>query len=165
MKISYLKSGFSIIEAVVGVAISAVILVTFLTLVVASRQISRSNAEELKAALYLREAVEVARDLEVSDWAELENIVCVSPLPCHPESSGGVWTFTSGAETLEGIYARTISVSPVYRDKPADDYPNEIVETPGILDPDTKKITAAISWTGQWGGKQRQLETYVYKPQ
>ena len=159
------KSGFSIIEAVVGVAISAVILVTFLTLIVASRQISRSNAEELKAALYLREAVEIARDLEVSDWAEFENVSCISPLVCHPAPSGGVWTYISGAEMLQGIYTRIISVSPVYRDKPANEYPNEIVDTPGVLDPDTKKITAAISWTSQWGAKNRQLETYVYKPE
>lgn len=159
------KQGFSIIEAVVGTAIAAAILVTFLTLIVSARQISRSNAEELRAALYLREAVEIARDLEASDFAEFENADCTAPGVCQISISGNAWTLTGGTQTLDGKYARTISVHPVYRDKPAEEFPNEIVASPGVLDPNTKKITGVVSWTGQWGMKSRQLETYVYKPE
>lgn len=166
-----LNNGFSIIEAIVGVAIAAVLLVTFLTLIIASRRIMRSNSEELKAALYLREAVEVARDLETSDWDPIagtwtEFASCMTPAICHPQVSGSIWTLASDSEALDEKYTRLMIIYPVYRNDIVN-FPNEIVASTtvgAVLDPNTLKVSASISWNGEWGDKERILETYVYSP-
>lgn len=154
--------GFSMIEALVSMSIAAIILSAFATQMIYSKRISRHNEEQLKAVLYARETIEIAKDLETSDWTKLEDPLCIFPLSCHPEQNGSEWILVSGAENLDnGKYARTLSVHPVYRDTLS--FPNQIVEIPGALDPDTKKVSTEVSWTGGFGAKTARLETYVYK--
>lgn len=153
--------GFALVEILVGIGITAVLLATFATLIVQSKKISRQSRDEFLALLYLREAVEITKDLEMSDWAEFENPDCQAPSVCHPAASGNVWKTFPDEETVGGIFHRTISFSGVYRD-PAG-FPNEIVASGGTLDPNTKKITATIAWNNGSENRTRSLETYVYQ--
>lgn len=156
------SNGFSMIEVLVSISISALILMVFVELMVYSRRVSRHNGEQLKGIFYAREAAEIAKDLEVSNWTEINKTLCLDPLPCHPEKSGSAWIMATGEESLDGgKYTRKVSTHPVYRDTLA--YPNQIVETPGVLDPDTKKVSTEVSWNGEFGTKNARLETYVYK--
>lgn len=157
------NKGFALIEVLVSTAAGIIILVSFITLATQAKKISRSNSEKLRATLYLREAIEIAKDLEISNWNELSEPSCAAPVSCHPEISVSTWQFFANEETLDsGFFRRSLSIFPVYRNQLA--FPNEIVLAGGVLDPDTKKITAAISWLDEFGAKTMNLETYVHKP-
>lgn len=155
------NNGFSVLEVVISTAISAVLLITFLTLIFESKKAGAGSSDDLKAMLYLREAIEVSKDLEKTNWAEIKNSLCAGPEKCHPEIASGAWIFVTGEEILENRFTRKISVFPVYRSSVS--FPNEITETPGILDPNTKKIKASVSWPARGGqNKTINLENYVY---
>lgn len=157
---SYPKSkGFGLIEATISMSIAAVLVVVFTALIIQTVQISRTNADRLRATLYLRELSEVAKDLEQSNWDLLASATstCAFPSVCHPEVSGNIWVVASSTESLDGgAYVRSFTVEDVYRDQLT--FPNSIVETPGVLDPGTKKVTGTVVWAGG----TMELEAYVY---
>jgi hypothetical protein len=65
----------------------------------------------------------------------------------------------AGSETLDdGTFTRSLSTEVVYRDPVT----HEIVATPGVLDPNTKKIHATISWNSGFENRTTTLDAYVY---
>lgn len=149
------KDGFAIIEVLVSIVIIAILLITFEVLISHAIKVNRVNRYELKASLYLQEAIEVAKDLERSDW---EALTCLTN--CYPNVNSGVWELLAGQESLEsGAYTRFLSIEDVCRN--GDD---EIVEGPcADPDPDTKKIVANINWNDSFRDRNLTLETYVYQ--
>jgi len=156
-----LVKGFAMIEILVGLSIAAVFAVGFMALILQSARISRANTTELAATLYVREVIEVLKDMERSDWPALVSSPCFAPLECHMAPAGSTWTITNlpaPAETLEDNYTRSISLSPVYRDTVTD----EIVPMPGVPDPDTLKAVVFITWNSGITNRALTLETYIY---
>ena len=155
--------GFGIIEAVVGIALASMLLTAFMTLTVQTIKINRANINELKADMYLKELIEVAKDLEQSeDWSVITGYPCSDSLnqACHPEISGGKWTLVPGTESLDNnMYSRSLTIADVNRNQIA--FPNEIVASGGIFDPNTKKIIGEIRWNDGTHSPMT-LETYVY---
>jgi prepilin-type N-terminal cleavage/methylation domain-containing protein len=162
------KKGFGIIESMVSLSIAAVILLAFLTLVINTVKASRLYSTELKASLYLAEAIEAAKDLEIStDWSVIPDwdavFAACSP-ECYPEISSNKWQFSSGSETLETEFTRIVTIEGVCRDSVT--FPNNIVdcgEPIAVDDPDTKQVIAEVSWFNGYGNRTLNLETYVYK--
>ena len=147
------------IEAIIGVVLASIFLTAFLKLNMEAIKLNRANVSNFKASMYLKELIEITKDLEQSDWSELNKPICYSDPYCHPEISGNEWELVFGTESLDSdTYNRSIMITDVYRDQLV--FPNEIVTIGGILDPDTKKITAEISWDE--GNHSMKLETYVY---
>lgn len=147
------------IEVMIGMGIAAVLLMGFAVLVIQSAKVSRANATELKATLYLREVIEALKDLEQSNWAAIVAAPCAAPFTCHPAAISNAWTLTAGEEALnDGTYTREFSTELVYRDAATGD----IVELPGLLDPNTLKVSATIRWHNGITDRQMILETYVY---
>ena len=157
------KNGFAILEIVVSIAVSAMLLVSFMTLAIQTKKVGRTYTSELQAQLYLAEIIESAKDLEKSNWNEIADGSCGSPAICRPEISAGLWIFETGSEALDnGTFTRSLSVFEVQRNTLT--FPNEIVESGGVVDPDTKKIIGAIYWNDGYNDRVLNLETYVYKP-
>lgn len=151
--------GFGLIEAIISMSIAAILVVVFTSLIVRTVAISRTNADRFRATLYLRELAEVAKDLEQSDWTVLASATstCAFPSLCHPKVSGNTWIVASGSESLDhGAYVRSFSVLDVYRNQLT--FPNVIVETPGVSDPNTKKVAGSVLWSQG----TMELETYIY---
>ena len=159
------NNGFAIVEALISVGIAASLVVTFTTFISKNIKVNYANTKEVKANFYLQELIEVARDLEQSDWSEITAPLCASPNICHTASSLGAWQFLAGAENLENkSYSRSVTIEDVYRS--VSTFPNTIVDStiPGaVLDPNTKKITATISWYDGFQNRSSTLETYVYQ--
>lgn len=150
--------GFALIEVLVGLSMAAAFAVGFVALILQSARISRANATELKATLYVRETIEAAKDLEQSNWLALASSPCFAPLECHMAPTGSTWTIVALNETLESTYTRSFSLSPVYRDAVT----KEIVATPGVLDVDMLKVSTFITWNSSIANRALTLETYVY---
>ncbi|OHA52882.1 MAG: hypothetical protein A3A97_04255 [Candidatus Terrybacteria bacterium RIFCSPLOWO2_01_FULL_40_23] len=168
------NEGFALIEVILSAALLATFGVAFQTLSIQSAKLSRLNQDKLKATMYLRELIEITKDLEQTNWTStgLGNLNCVSPKSCHPvinlttnpytwelvEDDPGNPVFPNG----DAAYTQSITIEPVNRDNPAV-FPNEIVEAPsGSVDPNTKKITATIIRKNIPSPNTLTLETYVY---
>ncbi len=150
---------FGMIEVLISLAIASIILVTFTSLNLYNIKISRANITKLKASMYLQELIEVSKDLEQSDWDAIVNSPCSAA--CHPQIQGGAWVLISGAETLDSdVYTRSVKFEEVHLDQLA--FPNTIVASGGIVDPNTKKSIAEISWNDCFQNRTLTLETYVY---
>lgn len=155
--------GFGIIEAVVGITLASIFLTAFATLTLQTIKLDRANISELKADMYLKELIEVAKDLEQSeDWSVITGYPCSYSLnqPCHPEISGGKWILVTGTESLDNnMYSRSLTIADVNRNQIA--FPNEIVTSGGVSDPNTKKIIGEIRWN-DGSHSPMTLETYIY---
>jgi type II secretory pathway pseudopilin PulG len=153
------QPGFGLVEAVITVGISSVLLLSFMTLVIYNLKTANVYSKELTAHLYATELIEATKDLEQSNWVGI--LACASP--CHPEISGNAWILLPGEETLgSGVFTRSIVVEDVFRDQLA--FPNTIVTSSGVSDPNTKKVVASVLWNDAIGNKITIIETYVYKP-
>ena len=150
--------GFAFVEVVVSIGIAAVLLMTFTALVFQGLRVGQLNLSSLKARLYAEEALEAARDLEKSNWA----LLATCGAACTFTLSGGAWGVVPGSESLDGgAYERAVSVGDVCRD--AVGFPNTIVNCPGAFtDPDTKRVTATVSWTHGGAAQQQVIEMFVY---
>ena len=157
------QKGFALVEIIVSMAVSAMLLVSFIGLAIQTKKTSRTYTSELQARMYLAEMIEVAKDLEESDWIEIVSGTCDSPALCHPEISWGAWILVANTEILDnGTFTRSLTIKEVRRDTLT--FPNVIVEIGGVVDPDTKKVAATVSWNDGYQDRTLDLETYVYKP-
>ena len=152
------NKGFGLIGAMVGILISAVLLTAFMNLLNQAMKISRANASELKAKMYLQEMIEVAKDMEQSATSTIfYNTGNPSPCTnCHPIVNGTAWAFDNDPEIIEG-FTRSMTISPVLRD-----ISGNLVLSIGTDDPGTKMATATISWYDGFKNRSAALETYLY---
>jgi type II secretory pathway pseudopilin PulG len=154
-------AGFGMIETIISISIAGILMLALSTLILHTVKLNSESTKEMKALLYLRELIEVSKDIEQSNWAELENGSCYAPGVCHPEIVDGSWVFIEGEESLEnGAYIRSFHIEDVYRSQTA--FPNEIVGEDGVLDPATKKIVATLTRAISKNPHTEILEAYLY---
>ncbi|OGZ17591.1 MAG: hypothetical protein A2V72_02320 [Candidatus Nealsonbacteria bacterium RBG_13_37_56] len=151
--------GFGLVEIIISVGLVATFILTFSTLIMQAMKTSRTNNSELKAMIYLQELIEIGEDLEQSNWQALNDSNCQSPNLCHAEIQENKWILLPEKEIIDN-YSRSLSVENVYRNQVS--FPNEITETEGVLDPNTKKVIAKISWNNGFEPRELILETYLY---
>lgn len=156
------QQGFGLIETLISLAVASMIVISFTSLFVYNLKVSNSNIKKIQANMYLQEAIEAFKDLEQSDWDAIANASCLQASPCYPDIQSNQWTIISGEEALDGgRYTRSVTIKEVHRDQST--FPNNIVQSGGHIDPNTKKITAQISWqNGFHQTETMELETYVY---
>jgi type II secretory pathway pseudopilin PulG len=141
------EQGFLMLELLVSIAIASVLLGAFITLVMHATKAGTVNAQELGAELYLRELIEIAKDLEQDPtWAQL-NHSCTQAAPCHAVISSNAWTLVNGPETVSSgttSYQRS--------------FYTETVNT------QTKRVEAQIKWPATNPTHTRTMQTYVFNP-
>jgi prepilin-type N-terminal cleavage/methylation domain-containing protein len=143
------NKGFSIIEIIIVIAIVVVGFINLLGVAVFSLKISAIIKQTSQADSLTKEAIEAIRAFrDGADWDSngLGVLNTGSSNPYHPESDiGPAWKLTSGAETI-GIFTRKVVFEKVSRDGSGN---IEAVYNIINNDPDTRKITATVSWSGR----------------
>lgn len=130
------NSGVSVIEILIVVFILSSALASLLGLINLSLGVSGSVSQNLRAALLAQESMETARSIrDNAGWSQL--------------------AIGSSSEDID-IFARTVLTEAVRRDGS-----DNIVESGGAIDPDTKKITATVSWQRRGGTREVKLVTYL----
>lgn len=144
------KNGFSIIEMLVVVAILAMALTALLGMASFSLGIQGLVRQTTQADNLAQEAMEAVRSIRDNNgWNQITN-------GSHGlANSGGYWSF-SGTDNTIGVLMRTISVADVRRDAS-----DNIVESGGVIDPDTKKIIVTVSWSERSRPHEIALITYL----
>ncbi len=152
------QRGIGIIEILVVVAIIGIALVSLTGLANFTLKVNAQLKKNLIATNLASEAVEAVRAIKDGSWADLASYS--TGIAYHPVQSAGEWQLASGSETI-GDFSRQIILDQVYRDGSDD-----ITASGGVLDPNTLKITATVSWTEKGAAQQVSLIDYLadWKP-
>lgn len=146
------ERGFGIIEIIIAITIMSLALFSISQISVLTIKKNTENKESLKALYLAEEGLEAARSARDQSWS-LNIAAKTMGSPYYPVISGDKWTLSaSNPGAIEGIYSRQTVISNTSRD-----VNDNIVSSGGTDDPNTKKITATISW----GSKDITLETYI----
>lgn len=130
------QRGQLLVEALVAMALSAVLLPALITGLVASTKGKPQQIQRAAAVALLKESEEAVRSVRENGW----NSFAVNGT-FHPAVSGSTWTLASGATTING-FNQSLTISDVHRDSNG-----VVVESGGTLDPSTKKVDLQITWS------------------
>jgi len=148
------KTGISIIEILIVIAIVIIGLTSLLGVATFSLKLSILRKETARANSLAQEAIEAVRSFrDGTDWNTNGLGTLTAGINYRPERTIDTppqWDLIMGQETID-IFTRKIVFSNVQRD--AND---DIVESGGTNDPDTKKITVTVSW------KDKKIEIVTY---
>ena len=158
-KFPYGQRGLTVLELIVAVAIVVLIATSVFTAVHASLLAQRALTLNRRAVLVAEEGVAVARYDRDADWATFAARPLVTDL--YPTFSGGSATLsTTDPGAVDGVFARTVVLSSVYRDG------NGNIDPLGpTLDEDARGVSVTVSWTDQVSGAQSIVfDLYLMKP-
>jgi len=138
------NKGVSIIEILVVVVIINITLVIFLGLANFSLKISTYIKETNQANFLAQEAIEAVRNFRDGTTWDADGLGNLTTgIAYHPERSGDTppkWQLIQEEETVDG-FTRKVNFENVQRDGN-----DNIVDSGGITDPNTKKVTVTVSW-------------------
>lgn len=149
------KNGFFLIDVLVAVTIVGVLFITLMPTLSFLLQRSKSTRESVEASLLLQEGIEVAYNMCSSNFTER----------CK-DGSYVVFTDTSSdtplltleesdtSETLEAKYKRTITIQSIKRETTKG---LQSDTTDAVVDPKSKKIVSAVTWTS--GTHEQSVDT------
>lgn len=146
--------GFSIIEILVVIFILVIAFVSILGLLTFSLRVSTLMRENTQAINLAQETIEAVRNFrDGTNWDTNGLGILTTEVAYHPEKttdSPPKWELLSGEEAIGG-FSRKVVFEEVFRDGNDD-----IVETGGTLDPETKKAKVTVSWKD----KKAEIVTY-----
>ncbi len=154
------RNGFGIVEILIIAAIISISLVAIAGVGNFSLKTSSQIKKDVIATNLASEILEATRAIKEGSWATLAAYTIGTAY--HPTKTGNplIWSLAPGSENLNG-FSRQILIESVYRD--AND---DIVSGGGVLDPNTRKITAIVSWSYQDKNYQTAVSSYLtnWKP-
>lgn len=147
--------GFGVLEVLVASAVVSTALVSlFFVFALSQRAVLRAS-EKVRANFIAEEGLEVMRHLRDRSWSEhLAGLAADTNYYLFFDTESSAWSITAlNPGMIDGTFDRTVRVASVMRDIGSDD----IVESGGVIDPDTWKVTVTVLW----GGRLVSAETYV----
>ena len=152
------ERGVLIVEVLVAVAIIAVAFTALLGLSAFSLSTSILAVHTAQAAELAQEMIEATRSFRDGTQWSVDGIgILTIGADYYPQTSGSplVWQMAVGQEIIDA-FTRSIVFEDAMRN--SDD---DIVSSGGKSDPDTKKVTAKVSWTQQGRTHQVEIITYI----
>ena len=136
------NKGFGLIEIVIGSAIILSGILAIIASYTAYVQYALSNEKNVEAENLLEEGLEAMSYLRDKGWAA--NISTLSTTTTYYLSwNSSYWATTTTARYVDGLFLRSINLGDVRRDA------TDAIAASGTYDPNTKKITATVSfWQG-----------------
>lgn len=135
---AHLIKGYSLVELLVALGLLGVMIPVLFAGFIATRDGKPQQEHRLQASTLLQEAVEAVRAVREQGWTEfaLDGVF-------HPEidQESNVWTLVPEPEMIKNRYQRQITIESIERDEQG-----AVVESGGVLDPSTKKVTVSVDW-------------------
>ena len=152
---NFKSKGFIFLEILISITLISVVFITILGIGFLSLNLSSSIKETTRADFLVKEELEAVRSFrDKTTWANFIDVNFGGANPYYFVLSNNEWNRNSGTETV-GIFTRNVIFDKVSRD-PTTNY-IESVYDPSRDDPDTKKITVNVIWSG----KTHQILTYL----
>jgi len=149
--------GFSVVEIIIIVLILGLGFLTMMQFDKLALSKSRGQQNETQANYLASAGLEAVRQIRDRDWNIIQSITLNQDYQLVKNGLPPAWQLTTGSETI-GQFQRAIQISGVNRDTN-----DNIVLTGGNIDPETKKITATVSWQEVNQTRQIYLTTYLTK--
>lgn len=155
LKYKKIKKGFGMLEVLIGVSIMSLSLIGLVSLAQNYLKISKQTHQAVKATFLLEESLEAVKLLRDDSWQN--NIATLSSNTDYfIVFDGASFKATTTYFLIDNIFERKIILADVFRG-----VDGRIVLSSGVLDNDTKKVTAEISWMTQSGTTTKSLSTYI----
>src|SRR3989344_426971 len=136
LKLFCCRTGQSLVELLLGMALISLVIPALLSGLVAGREGGQQQVSRLTATALMDQALEVVRSVRSAGWVAF----AVNGL-YHPAADGTSWSLATGAQSVDG-YTRVISISDTQRNSSG-----AIVASGGTPDPSTKTVTVTVSWS------------------
>ncbi|OHA06754.1 MAG: hypothetical protein A2934_01115 [Candidatus Sungbacteria bacterium RIFCSPLOWO2_01_FULL_47_10] len=148
--------GISLIEVAIGTAIISSILLALGSVAQYSLHLSKNSTLRLQAVFLASEGVEAVKTLRDSGWS-----ANIAPLNAGTDyyvvfETDHYVTTTSPPALIDGLFQQKIVFENTNRD--AND---DIVESGGVADPNTKKVSVTVSWNYRNVAREETIRTYV----
>jgi len=127
-------SGQILVEILLALALVAIFMMVAVEGFVAYRASFSQSAQLFEAETLFLEQYETLKSVRERDW---DNLLIGGPY--HIAQSGNSWALFPGPEQV-GSFVRFLNITQVERDQKGD-----VVESGGILDPNTKRITVNVA--------------------
>ena len=148
------KKGFGIIEIVIATSIISIAFLAMMSTSNVSLKFSGKSALRLKADFLLEEGVEVVKIIRDNGWQA--NIASLTMGTNYfLEFNGTTWLASANNFLIDDVFERKFIVDNVYRDI------NDDIFSSGVLDPNTKKITAYVSWPEDGSTVTKSISFYI----
>jgi Tfp pilus assembly protein PilV len=155
MRKKYSSSGFSLVEAVVVVAVTLLILLGLSSALNLIFKLSISNTNKVQATFLEEEGLEIIRLLRDDSWST-KIVPWATGSNFYLHFNNVIWQATTTNIYINNLFERKVVLSNVYRDGS-----QNIVSSGGVLDPNTKKVTVFVSWANGPATTTRSLSTYL----
>jgi len=154
-KLAAPKAGFALIEALVASAVIALVLAGVVAALLLTLRSALGNTASVQSAFLAQEGIEALRILRDNGWS--------ANIASHPSGvnfylvfDGTTWQATTTNRSIDGTFERSAALADVYRNGNED-----IVQSGGTLDPNTKKVTVSVSWREGGATTTRSLSAYL----
>lgn len=159
------RFGFTIIEVLIACSIISVSM--FALMQTAQKGVSLSDyaLRKSQSSLLLEEGVEAVKTIRDNSWAVIETLNLDTPYYLYFNSNTRVWVLDIATPSLSGhiptypidqIFDRTVTISSVARNDSDD-----ILESGGIIDSRTKKVTINVTWPSHNDSNSQSLSFYI----
>ncbi|OHA93096.1 MAG: hypothetical protein A3G47_00375 [Candidatus Zambryskibacteria bacterium RIFCSPLOWO2_12_FULL_39_45] len=146
--------GMALIEIVIGASIISVGILAISTAYNTYVQHAFANEKNIQAAYILEEGLEAVTLLRDKGWNA--NIKLLSTTTTYYLTLVPTyWATTTTPQYIDGTFLRNIAITDVKRDL------NDRIATAGTYDPNTKLVTATVSYFQGHGTTTRSLSTYI----
>lgn len=150
-----LHAGFTLIEIIVGVAILLGIFISIGGVAQYALRMSSDANLRIRSAFLAAEGIEAAKIMRDRGWTQF--IASLTPdTEYYLLFSTDRWIATTTPAMIDGVFSRTMKIENVFRNASDD-----IVESGGVADPNTKKVTVAVRWTHHGIQRQDVIATYL----
>lgn len=155
LQTSFTIRGFTMVEAVVTIAISVGVLLSAIGAFTLTMHSALTNTARVQAAFLEEEGLEAVRILRDNSWST--NIAPQSnATPTYLAYNGTTWVATSTNTYVDGAFERKVQFGSVSRD-----VNQNIVASGGTVDTNIRKVTVTVSWRQGTATSTHSLSTYL----
>ena len=147
------KNGISLVEVIVGAAITTLILSGLIAAYQLYFKTALANLRQVEAAFLTEEGAETLRFLRDGSWSNLSSLTAGATY--YLTFYNGNWQATTSNIFVDGIFERKFVLNSVYRDSDDDIAPT------GTLDLNTKKAVITVAWNNGLATTSKLLEFYL----
>lgn len=148
------KSGFGLLEIIVGIALISISIFGITSVSVISLRVMNESLNNVKASFLLEEGVEVVKILRDKSW-----LLNITPIVLGNDNylnfNGLTWQTTSINTFIDSQFERKFVLENVLRDA------NYDISSSGVLDVNTKKFTVSVAWRERTGTTTKQISGYI----
>lgn len=148
------RTGFGLIEIVVGSAIFALSILGISSYYQQALQVSQKTGKFVQAGFLLEEGMEIAKYFRDGSWSNISNLT--DGTTYYLSWNGTSWATSTTNTFVDGTFERTLVMNNVNRDSNDD-----VVSSGGTLDAGTKKVTISVSWNERGATTTKTISTYL----